>query len=182
MLRDIQGQAGRLVALVDDLLTVGKIESDKLNLHKVTFNPKTLIENIVRDFQQGSATHKIVISGTLSYPVRADKELITQVFINLLTNAVKYSPRADKVLVRIARLKNKCVISIQDFGSGIAKKDQKDIFTRFFRASDAGAGNVSGLGLGLYISKGIIKKHHERLWVKSIEGKGTTLFFTLSLA
>ena len=182
MLRDIQGQAGRLVTLVDDLLTVGKIEADKLELHKVVFNPKIFISQIIRDFQQSNVGHKVVLSGTLARPVRADKERIAQVFINLLTNATKYSPSGSKVLVRVRRQKNKCVVSIQDFGSGIAKKDQKDIFTRFFRVNDMGARSPSGLGLGLYISKGIMKKHRERLWVESVEGKGSTFSFTLSLS
>ena len=181
MLRDIQGQAARLVTLVDDLLVVGKIEQGALELHKEVFNPKRLIEGIVRDIQNGTASHKIICTGTVARQVRADKGRVAQVFTNLLLNAIKYSPRANKVVVRILSRKNKCIISIQDFGPGIAKQDQRDIFTRFFRTDDAGAGNVSGSGLGLYISRAIIKKHRERIWMKSIEGKGATFFFTLSL-
>ena len=70
----------------------------------------------------------------------------------------------------------------QDFGPGIPKKYQQKIFSRFFRAEDAESGTVAGSGLGLYIAKEIIKKHREKLWVKSFEGKGTTFFFTLPLA
>lgn len=182
MLRDIQGQAARLVTLVDDLLVVGKIEQGALELHKEVFNPNRLIEGIVRDIQNGTASHKIISTGTVARQVRADKNRVAQVFTNLLLNAIKYSPQANKTIVRTVSRKNKCIISIQDFGPGIAKKDQRDIFTRFFRTDNTGAVNVSGSGLGLYISRGIIKKHRERIWVKSIEGKGATFFFTLSFA
>ena len=183
MLRDIQGQAARLVTLVDDLLIVSKIEGGgTLALRTEVFDAKAFIKKITQHFQSISLTHRILYKGTLHAPVRADKERIAQVLINLLTNAVKYSPGAKKVLVRTRREGNKCVISIQDFGPGIAKKDQRDIFTRFFRTDDAGAGSVAGSGLGLYISKAILKRHRERLSVKSIVEKGTTFSFTLSVA
>jgi PAS domain S-box-containing protein len=181
MLRDIQGQASRLVGLVDDLLIVSSIEGGSLRLRKEVFNPNTFIRTLVRDFQLSTRTHKVICSGALKHFVRADKDRVRQVMINLLTNAVKYSAGAKKVFVHIERMKNKCVISVRDLGLGIAKKDQRDIFTRYFRTADVEAGNVAGVGLGLYISKEIIKKHRERLWVKSVVGKGTTFYFTLSL-
>lgn len=182
MLRDIQGQAARLVTLVDDLMIVGKLEGGRLELHKEVFNPHVLIEKVIRDFHTSNPLHKVTCTGGVGRDVRADKDRITQVLINLLSNAIKYSPKADKVSIHIGRRLNKCTISIQDFGPGIAKKDLREIYTRFFRTNDTVAGNVAGSGLGLYISKEIIKTHHERLWVKSIEGKGTIFFFTLPLA
>ena len=182
MLRDIQGQAARLVRLVDDLLIVGKLEGGTLQLQKEAFDRHTFITKIIRDFQNSNSTHKIIYRGNPGAKVRADKDNIGQVLINLLTNAVKYSPRATKVLVGVRTRKNKCIISIQDFGSGISKEDQRNIFTRYFRSKAAAAGNIAGSGLGLYISRQIIQKHRERIWVKSVEGKGTTFSFTLSLS
>lgn len=182
MLRDIQSQTSRLVTLIDDLFIAGKLEVGTLELHKEVFDLNTLVTKIVRDFQQGTKTHKIICKANGIREVRADQNRITQVIINLLTNAVKYSPRADTVLVGIEHRRKKCTISIQDFGPGIGKNDRRDIFTRFFRSAGATAGSVSGSGLGLYISKGIIQKHRERLWVESSKGKGSTFFFTLSTA
>ena len=181
MLRDIQNQAARLVTLVDDLMIVGKLEGGRLELKKEVFNPNTLIAKVIRDFHETTPLHKVTCTGGVGREVRADKDRITQVLINLLTNAIKYSPQADKVFIHIGRRKNKCTISIQDFGPGIAKKDLREIYTRFFRTNETVAGNVAGSGLGLYISKEIIKRHNERLWVKSIQGKGTIFFFTLPL-
>lgn len=180
MLRDIQSQAARLVTLLDDLLIASKAEEGTLEIHPEVFGPNLFVTDIIRDFQKSAPTHKIICTGGLGGQVRADKSRITQVLINLLTNAVKYSPRAKKVFVRIGRRKNKCVISVQDFGPGIGRNDQRKIFTRFFRAGSAVVGTISGSGLGLYISKQIIKKHHEKLWVESTKGKGSTFSFTLS--
>jgi PAS domain S-box-containing protein len=182
MLRDIQSQAARLVTLEDDLLIVDMVGRGALELHKEVFNPHSSIATIVRDFNTATPTHKIVLKGTFSDPVRADKGRIAQVLINLLTNAVKYSPGGKQVVVRIGRIGNKCVVSVRDFGSGIAKKDQRDIFTRFFRSNTLETDAVVGSGLGLYISKAIIKKHQGRLWVESVKGKGATFYFTLSLS
>ena len=180
MLRDIQGQADRLVTLIDDLLVVGKLEGGTLELHQEVFNPNALVTKIVRDFQQSTLTHQIICKAKFIRDVRGDKNRIGQVLINLLTNAVKYSPQAKKVIVRIEHVRSKCTISIQDFGPGISQKNQHDIFTRFFRGDGVDAGNIAGSGLGLYISKEIMKKHHQKLWVKSAKGKGTTFSFTLS--
>ena len=182
MLRDIQGQTARLVTLVDDLLIVSKIQGSTLELHKSLFDPKSLIRKIIQDFRNNSPSHKIIFTGSFKRQVRADKDRIAQVLINLLTNAIKYSPRANKVLVHIGRAGKKCTISIQDFGPGIEKSDQREIFTRFFRTDDAESGNVAGSGLGLYISKEIMQKHREQLSLKSVEGKGTVFSFTLSTA
>ncbi len=182
MLRNIQSQADRLVTLVDDLIIVSKVEGGTLRLHKHIFDLDTFITKLVRDFQQDVSTHKIIIAGKTGRAVSADKDGIAQVLINLLSNAVKYSPRGKKIFVRIACRKNKCVVSVEDFGPGIAKKDHRDIFTRFFRTHTVGVRTVSGSGLGLYISKGIIQKHRERLWVQSNAGKGSTFSFTLSFA
>ena len=182
MLRDIQGQTARLTALINDLLVVGTMGQGTMELHKEIFDPRTFAKHIVRDFQNTTLTHKITCTTTGTHDVRADKERISQVFINLLTNAVKYSPGEKRVIVRVAEIRGKCLISIQDFGPGIKKADQSKIFTRFFRSAGAEAGNVSGSGLGLYISKEIIKMHRERLTMKSVVGRGTTFAFTLPLS
>lgn len=181
ILRDMQGQATRLVNLVDDLLTVSKIEGDRLGMHKESFNPNTFVEKIIHDFKPTAPAYSIRRTGTCARAVYADKVRIAQVLVNLLTNAVKYSPESGNIVVHVGRQKNKCVISVKDSGSGIAKKDQREIFTRFFRTRQAESGETVGSGLGLYISKEIIARHKERLWVESTLGKGSTFAFSLPL-
>jgi PAS domain S-box-containing protein len=180
MLRGIQDQATRLVELLDDLLIVSKIEGGVMVLNIGKFDINLLINHILKGFQRSTGAHKIVFKGRLNGEVLADKNRITQVIINLLTNAVKYSPHADKVTVRVKRLAKKCIVSVQDFGSGISKKDQRQIFTRFFRAEDVGSSSITGVGLGLYISKEILKRHRQRIWLRS-SPRGTTFYFTLSM-
>ena len=181
ILRDIQGETARLASLIDDLLVVGTIESGKLILHSEAFELDPFVRRVVERFRTTSA-HRIQIIKKGSYRVRADKDRIAQVLINLLTNAVKYSPADTHIAVRIEKREGKCAISVRDFGVGIAKKDQKDIFTRFFRADAGRAGTVAGVGLGLYISKEIIRRHRQNLLVKSALGKGATFTFTLPIA
>jgi PAS domain S-box-containing protein len=180
MLHDMKSQTARLVSLVDDLMMVSKIESGTMELQISPFDMNALVKKLVQEFQVGSPKQKIYIKGKVDRPVKADKAKVTQVFVNLLSNAAKYSPKADKIHVTLKKQTKKCVVSIRDFGSGIAKKDQRNIFTRYFRADDAKGGSVAGVGLGLYIAKEIIKKHRERLWVSSTLGKGSTFSFTLS--
>jgi len=177
----MQGQTARLVTLIDDLLMVSKVEGGSMELHTEKFDPVQIIKKLVGDYRNFASAHRIVLKGKPGLLVRADKNRIAQVFINLLTNAVKYSPKANRIEVHISRKAGKCVVSVQDFGSGISLKDQRQIFTRFYRASSAGAGNVAGVGLGLYISKEIIKRHRQSIWVQSILGKGTTFSFTMPL-
>jgi two-component system sensor histidine kinase VicK len=180
-LRDIQGQTARLVTLIDDLLLVSKVEGDGVEIRREKFDPVLMLRKILADYKNLASTNRLIFKGKRGRLVRADKNRIAQVLINLLTNAVKYSPQTGRIVVRVERKAHKCVISIQDSGPGISIVDQRHIFDRFYRAKSAGAPNIAGVGLGLYISKEIIKKHRERLWVKSSSGKGTTFFFTLPL-
>ena len=111
-----------------------------------------------------------------------DRDRIGQVLINLLNNAIKYSSQADRVLVRVAKDQHKVVVSVQDFGIGIAKKHQHKIFERFYQVTDAEEKTYPGLGIGLHISVEIIKRHGGQLWVESKKGAGATFHFTLKQA
>lgn len=100
---------------------------------------------------------------------------------NLLTNALKYSPANKKIIIKVEKIRKHLVISVQDFGMGIDKSEQKKIFDRLYQAGDTKTKTFPGLGLGLYISKEIVKWHKGRLWVKSSPGKGSIFYFTLPL-
>jgi signal transduction histidine kinase len=103
------------------------------------------------------------------------------VLINLLNNAIKYSPQADTVLVRAAKDHHHVIVSVQDFGIGIAKEHQHKIFERFYQGIDPEEKTYPGLGIGLYISYEIVKRHGGQLWVESKKGKGAMFHFTLPL-
>jgi signal transduction histidine kinase len=172
-------QVDKLTVLIRQLLDVGKLQSGELKIHKQMFNLDSLIENIIDDFQQTTETHTIIKDGKLGTKIRADKNLITQVLNNLISNAIKYSPEAKKVIVKVKKQPNEVLIGVQDFGIGIPKESREKIFDRFFRINDTNGQRFPGLGLGLYISKEIISKHNGRVWVESNGSKGSTFFFTL---
>jgi signal transduction histidine kinase len=128
-----------------------------------------------------SVTHRLYFESAAHPQVVGDKDRIEQVLINLLSNAVKYSPDADSVIVRVSADQEHAIVSVQDFGKGIAEVHQQKIFERFYQVSDTEDKPFSGLGIGLYISSQIIKQHQGRIWVESSKGTGATFYFALPL-
>jgi len=170
----------KLNSLITDLLDVSKIQAGKLLLNFSTFNFNDLIDETIENMQNTNKIHKITRIGKANHLIQADKHRIEQVLINFLTNAIKYSPRSDKVIVKIKNIEDNLQVSVQDFGIGIAQKSQDRLFQRFYRV-ESSARKFSGLGIGLYISYEIIQRHHGKTWVKSDEGKGSTFYFSLPL-
>ena len=179
--RNIKIQIERLNGLIDDLLNVSRIDSGKLELQLEEIDLNELVKNIIIDFQYSVDSHELVKEGNIQGKVLADDHRIEQVLTNLLTNAIKYSPQADKVIVRLANDEKYATVTVQDFGRGIGKKDLPHIFERFYRTKEKDERRVSGFGLGLYISASIIKKHKGKIWVESKKGKGSTFSFSLPL-
>ena len=114
--------------------------------------------------------------------VHADEGKITQVFLNLLSNASKFTPDGGNLVVKVVREGDWCQISVIDNGIGIEKEDQERIFEAFYRVDDPRAREKRGTGLGLTIAKQIIEMHGGRIWVESEYGRGTNFTFTLPIA
>lgn len=191
LIQNINTQTDRLTNLINDLLNANKIQAGKLVLEKKKFDLNAMVSKIVLDFKYVTETHQIIKQEEVSLYTLGDQSRIEQVLINLLTNAIKYSPKIDeqnslsvkkKVIVLVKNDNKNIVVSIQDFGFGIEKRDQLKIFERFYRTGDKEEMNVAGFGLGLYIAAEIIKGHHGKIWVESIKGKGSTFYFTLPIA
>lgn len=181
MLEKMDIQMNRLMELVASFMNVYKMRSGKLRLKKQRFQLEELIAEVVGNFQYTISSHIVERTDDLKIKVYADKARIHQVLVNLISNAIKYSPDADKVIISQEQDSDKVTVSIQDFGMGIPKEEQSKIYERFFRAKGKKEGNIPGLGLGLFISSEIVKQHGGDLWVKSKEGKGSTFYFTLPL-
>lgn len=178
----INNQVEKISDLVTDLLDVSRINEGKLRYDKEVFNLVELIEEIVADIQSTSPQHKIILKVKYNAKVLGDSNRIAQVLVNLLTNAIKYSPKAHKIVVTVEktkRAKNSITVGVQDFGIGIARSEHEKIFERFYRADDVQKKTISGFGLGLHITSEIVKRHGGKIWVKSIKDKGSTFFFTL---
>ncbi len=170
----------RLNNLVAELLDVTKIQHGKLGFNISLFNMNDTLRDAIESIQVTDKKHKIILSGEIKKRIKGDEERIKQVVINLLTNAVKYSPDADEVLVDISQEDGSVKVSIKDFGVGISKKNLNKIFDRYYR-EEGQAGYFHGLGIGLSIAKEIISRHNGKIWVESEPGKGSTFYFTLPI-
>ncbi|MHB1179714.1 MAG: sensor histidine kinase [Daejeonella sp.] len=174
-------QVKKLSSLVADLLDVSKIEAGKLQLVKRDFELMTIIEDAIELIQNSQTSHNIVLKRDLNtISVNADPQRIEQLVINLLTNAVKYSPAAQIVEVLVKRHDDNINIGVRDQGIGIPIEKQKHIFTRFYRVDGVNP-SISGLGIGLYICKEVVDRHNGKIWVESTPGQGSTFWFTLPL-
>lgn len=168
----------RLNKLVSDLLDISKIHRGKLPLEFSEFSIDDFIRDAVEVQQNSIQTHKITIEGNAGVKVRADQHRLEQVFSNYLSNAVKYSPGADKVAVIVEHSHGWVTVTVKDYGIGIPAEQIKQVFNKFFRAHNKKA-NIQGLGLGLYISSEIIKMHGGNVGVTSEEKSGSTFWFRL---
>ena len=177
----INDQIDRLSELVQNLLDVSRIQSGKLELHKENFSIDALIQETCQDMQNLDSNHKIETNLSANCQIWADKYLISQVLINLITNAIKYSPQAKKIIISSRKINHNIQISVEDFGIGINKKDLEHIFERFFQSRNKIRTSFSGLGLGLYISSHIISQHGGKIWAESEKGKGSTFFAVLPI-
>lgn len=169
----------KLSNLIVELLNVTKIQSGKLDLDITTFNLTRLLEDIVADIQLTTSHQQIILKqpGKL-LEIRADRERIKQVLINMLSNAVKYSPGADEVIVETSVKESGVIVKVKDYGIGIPAEDIEKIFERFYR-SGGSASTFSGTGVGLYISSEIIKHHGGRMWVKSKQDQGSEFYIEI---
>ena len=171
----------RLNELIGQLLDVSKIRLGKLNYTITTFDFNEMVDSTVENMQLTSPTHTIVKTGKVYGEVTGDKDRLQQVLINLLTNAIKYSPNAKKVFINAAQQNDMINISVKDTGIGIAKQSLHKIFDRYHRIEEHAA-HFQGLGIGLFISYEIIQRHHGKLWAESEPGKGSTFHFTIPLS
>lgn len=172
-------QVAKLNKLVADLLDAARLENTKLPFHMEAFDCRQLVMDIIENFGPAHPSHVIHFDdGVGDMTVTADQQRMEQVFVNLLDNAIKYSPASPAVYVHMANRGTHLEVTIKDEGIGMDERQQKELFTRFYRAKN-NAANIPGLGLGLYLSKQIVDEHGGKLTCNSALGKGST--FTVSL-
>ncbi len=154
------------------------VDLPKLNKVAILF-PDETVENV----QAATSTHRLLVEGRTGAQVVGDRERLGQVFVNLFTNTIKYSPQADKVMMRLLQDadREQAIVSVQDFGMGIDKTHHEKIFERFYQVTDPEEKTYPGLGMGLYISSELVERHGGRMWVESSKGKGATFFVALPL-
>jgi PAS domain S-box-containing protein len=179
ILTNLKSQTQRLQELVNDLLDVSRIQTGKLTFKKESFQLDDVIKETVEALQGTTGRQEIVFGRHKPIKVYADKFRIYQVLTNLLTNAIKYSPDKGVITVSAKTIKGAVIVSVKDQGIGIVKSEQKKIFDRLYQVTDPKEKTFPGLGMGLYISREIIKRHRGKIWVESEKAKGSTFYFTL---
>jgi PAS domain S-box-containing protein len=178
----INSQARQLGSLINDLLDLSRLESQRhLSLELQPVNVQELLNETLTPFIETSPLHDFQVKGPQVWPsVIADRFRLGQVLNNLISNAVKYSPKGGTITIHGKVAEGSLRVSIQDQGIGLTREQQTHLFEKFYRA-DASNTGILGTGLGLSISKLIIELHGGRIWVESEYGSGTTVHFTLRL-
>lgn len=171
----IEAETYRLQTLVNDLLDLGSIDSGKMPLQFAECDLGKLCQNVIEDQQALSGRHIDLVTPTNPILLQADHERLTQVIINLVTNAVKYSPENIPIQVTAEQNQNYAMVQVHNDGSVIPQEYQTQIFEPFYRLPS----HEQGSGLGLAISKEIVERHGGHIWVESSEEKGTTFFVEL---
>ena len=179
LMQKLNNQVDRLVHLIRDLLDTTRIAEGKLQLEIETQDLNELIAEKIEELQRISTKHTIDFVPAKLKPLAFDRERVGQVITNLVSNAIKYSPNAERVKVVTEAVDGNAKVSVIDWGLGIPKQEQERIFQRFYRIDSPKSEALPGIGLGLYISASIIRMHGGTISVKSEPGKGSVFSFTL---
>lgn len=209
VLSRIEEQAARMLAMIEQLLDLQRIEGGVLPIERSRFDLADLARRVAEELQVTTARHSLSVAADGPIVVLADRRRIEEVLHNLVDNAIKYSPPGGPIAVRVYRADAKAlprvegkgelgtpgqqegatatpapqaVVEVTDQGIGIPGRDQRHIFERFYQAAGTPYKGRVGLGLGLYISRELVARHGGQIWVESQVGVGSRFFFTLPLA
>jgi PAS domain S-box-containing protein len=181
-LRNTDEAADRLSRLIDELLSVSRIEAGRLELELQPLDLRELVAGVLERLRLEASHCQLVAQlPPQELVVQADSDKVERVLLNLLTNAIKFSPEGGTVTVEVqwAKAPPGVLISVTDQGSGIPPEHLDRVFDKFYRAGDDLVKKTKGVGLGLYICKSIVEHHGGRIWVESTPGEGSTFKFTL---
>jgi signal transduction histidine kinase len=180
-LETVNKQIIKLTTIITELLDLSKIKAGSLQLMQEEFCITDLIKEIVKEIQHTSPDCVIKFAEKENAKVYADRGRIGQVMINLLTNAIKYSPNCKEITISCKVLNNEVSIAVTDSGIGINRTDQEKIFQRFYRVAGKDERTFPGFGIGLFIASEIIRRHNGNIGVESEPGKGSVFYFSLPL-
>lgn len=169
----------RLERMIGDLLDVSRIDARRLSLERRVLDLGGLVERVVEDLREQLPDARVRAAVEPGVIASVDPDRMQQVLANLLSNAAKYGEQGTEILVEVRRDGDRARVSVTNRGAGIAKEDLPHLFARFSRTREARSSGVPGIGLGLYICKGVIESHGGRIWAESTPGRTTTFHFTV---
>ena len=183
----IETETDRMMRMITDLLNLSRMDQNRLGLEKEFINMNELVVHIVSRFEMvlqsepyRDKNYRILTDITQrDLWVELDQDKITQVLDNIINNAIKYSPDGGRIIVRLMETHTDIIVSVSDEGLGIASKDIPHLFDRFYRVDKARSRAMGGSGLGLAIAQEVVQLHGGKIWVNSIENKGSTFFVSL---
>lgn len=177
--RKLSNKISTMTSMITSMFDLSKLKMGKLDMKRDEFDLLDLIETISQDIDLQSKNNIKILSNK-HVKVFADKVRIGQVLTNLLTNAVKYSDPGTEISIQMRTVANVVMVIVEDKGKGIPKEKLEKVFRPFYRAlEEKDRSSISGSGLGLYVSREIVRQHAGRMWVESREGKGSRFYFTL---
>lgn len=179
-----QDETERMIRMVTSLLQLSRMDSKELQLNKEIVNFTSFYHQVIDRFEMNIKDGNIRFKREIpkaSHYVWIDKDRLTQVLDNIISNAIKYSPDGGKITFKLEKQIRQIVITIRDEGIGIEYDKLDKIFDRFYRVDRARTRNLGGTGLGLAITQELVDAHYGRIWAQSKAGEGTTIHFTLPL-
>ena len=181
-LRLVDEETDNLERMVSDIMDASLIDIGRLNIEPQPLRLPLLAEEVAQEIQHHSGDHNFVVDFPADFPiVDADPRRIRQVILNIIDNAIKYSPGGGLIVIRGEVRPTDVVVSIADQGVGISPEDLIPLFDKYFRVKAPTGYHVPGTGLGLPVARAIVETHGGRIWAKSKVGEGTTLFFSIPL-
>lgn len=179
IIKRMNSQVNKLTNLVQDLLDFTKIQKGKLIYNEAFFDFNELVKEVIDDMQKISTTHEIKNDSGGNAQLFGDKDKLSQVINNLISNAIKYSPEAHEIVVGTKLQKDGIQLYVKDYGLGISEHEQQNIFEQFYRVNEGSGSTISGMGIGLFICSQIIARQGGKIWVESIIDKGSTFYIWL---
>lgn len=178
-LKKIDETAGKIKELILSLLDISRMQAGKFEVYKRIVNYSEYLQTIVETSQIIYPEHTILFTSDENIDVELDPIRVEQAIMNLINNAVKYSPGSNLIEISIGLANNMVVTNVRDYGVGIQKNNQAKVFEKFYQLEELTKTENSGLGIGLFITSEIIRQHHGSIWLQSNEGRGTTFSFSL---
>lgn len=178
----IARETERMTRLINDILDLSRIEAGRLDLKPTFVDLPELLRKVESRIEQQAEGRRLIFEAPATMePVLAEQAKLEQVMLNILGNALKYSPEGGDIEISVRRLKEKAMVSVKDHGIGIPEEQLPFIFEKYHRGGKSEGGGIRGAGLGLFVTKSIIEAHGGRIWAESTEGEGTSMIFTIPL-